>query len=440
MASRLFGILVAVIALPTAAVAQSHNLVEAPAVGECFRVSIETNLSGTMKVVHDGKEEAVKLTAKNEHAILERVLKADKGLARKSARYYEKAVCAVAVGNDRFKRGLRDDRRLIVAQRAGDDLLCYSPAGPFTRQELEVASEHFDTLFLTGLLPDKEVAVEGSWKISNATAQAVCLLEGLISHDLTGRLKEVKDGHAIIAISGKASGIELGASVKLEITATLRYDLLSHRLASIEWKQKDLRDQGPASPAIEAESTTIIKRELLGDEPKEFSKAALASVPSEDDPPELLKLLQHTDAASKYSCLYARDWHIVGETENFLVLRLLDRGDFMAQATIAKWKKADAGKHTEPNEFKQSIALAPGWQLDDVIESGEVPTDEGRWIYRVTAKGELDGAKVIQTYFLLAGANGDQVAITFTMKPGNAAKIGTRDLALVNAIEIIGKK
>jgi hypothetical protein len=46
---------------------------------------------------------------------------------------------------------------------------------------------------------------------------------------------------------------------------------------------------------------------------------------------------------------------------------------------------------------------------------------------------------VIQTYFLLAGANGDQVAVTFTMKPGNAAKIGTRDLALVNAIEFAKK-
>jgi len=309
-----------------------------------------------------------------------------------------------------------------------------------TRQELEAVSEHFDTLCLTGLLPNKEVAVEDSWKISNATAQAVCLFEGLISHDLTGRLKEVKDGHAIIAIEGKANGIELGASVKLEIKATLRYDLLRHRIMGLEWKQKDMRDQGPASPTVEAESTTTLKREWLAEEPKELSKTVLAAVPSEDEPQELLKLLQHRDPGGKYAFLYGRDWHIVGETQNHLVMRLLDRGDFITQATVAKWKSADAGKHTDADEFKRVVAEAPGWLLDEIIEAGEVPTDEGRWMYRITAKGELDGAKVVQCFYLLAGASGDQVAVTFVMKSANATKIGTRDVALVNAIEFMSKK
>jgi hypothetical protein len=432
--------LIVSIVLPAVAVAQTHNLSEAPASGENFRITIDTTLSGTMKVARDGKLEAIKLSARNEHVILERVLKIEHGLVTKMARHYGKANCATVIGEDKLQRGLRDTHQLVVAQRVGDNLLCYSPAGPLTRPELEVVSEHFDTLCLAGLLPNKEVAVEDSWKISNVTAQSVCLFEGLISQDLSGRLKEVKDGQAIITIEGKANGIELGASVKLEIKATLRYDLLSHRVVSLEWKQKDMREQGPASPIVEAESTTTLKREFLAEEPKELAKSVLAAVPSDDEPQELLKLLQHRDAAGKYAFLYGRDWHIVGETQNHLVLRLLDRGDFIAQATVAKWKSADAGKHTDPDEFKRVVAESPGWLLDEVIEATEVPSDEGRWAYRVTAKGELDGAKVVQCFYLLAGPSGDQVAVTFVMKPANATKIGTRDVALVNAIEFLSKK
>ena len=439
MAAWRTGMLLALL-LPTASFGQTYNLSEMPKPGECYRIDIDTGLTGSMKVAQDGKVNSIKIAAKNAHVVLEKVLAADKGVVRKSARYYEKAVCAAEIGDEKMQRVLRDDRKLFVAQRLADHLFCYSPVGPLTRSELEVASEHFDTLHLTGLLPGKEVAIEDSWKVSNATAMALCLFEGLISHDLTGKLKEVKDGNAVIAIEGKASGIEVGASVTLEVSATLRFDILSSRIVSLEWRQKDVRDQGPASPASEIESTTKLTRKVLVDEPKELSKAAIAGVPAEDEPQDLLKLLAHKDAKDRYTFLYARDWHIVGQTENHVVVRLIDRGDFIAQATITAWKKMEPGKHTEAAEFKKLVSDSPGWEMEEIAEAGEVPTDEGRWLYRVTAKGDLDGTKVVQNFILLAGKDGDQVVVTFTMKPANASKIGTRDVALVNAIEFLEKK
>lgn len=426
--------------IPMTAFGQTYNLSEAAKPGENFRITLETGLSGTMKVSQDGKETAIKLAAKNDHVILERVLQAENGLIRKTARFYETAACTAQIGDENIRRGLRDDRRFVVAQRLGDELLCYSPAGPMTRTELEAVSEHFDTLYINAILPGKEVAIEDSWKISNAATQALCLLDGLISHDLRGKLTEVKNGNAIIVIEGKVVGIELGASVKLDIKATAKYDLLNHRLIAMEWRQKDSREQGPASPAIEIESTTNVKRTLLDDEPKELSKGALSAVPQEDEPQGLLKQLIHADSGKRYSLLYSRDWHVVGQTDNHLVLRLLDRGDFIAQATIANWKKADAGKHLSPEEFTKMVTNSPGWECEDIIESGEVPTDDGRWMYRVTAKGELEGTKVIESFIMLAGPGGDQVVVTFTMKPANATKIGTRDVALVNSIEFPDKK
>jgi len=431
---------VVVLLLPVTGFGQSCNLTEAPKAGECFRISIATTLDGSMKISQEGKVNTIKLSAKNEHLFLERVLVGEQGVIRKSARSYETASCRGEVGGEKMERGLREERRLIVAQRFDDNLLCYSPPGPLTRSELEVVAEHFDTLRLTGILPGKEVEVEEGWKISNSTAQALCLFDGLISHDLTGKLKEIKDGNAIIAIEGRANGIELGASVELEIKATAQFDLLNHRIIALEWKQKDSRKPGPASPASDIESTTTLKRTLLADEPKELSKAALAGVPQEKDPIDLLKQLTYKDPAGRYSMIHARDWHVVGQTENHLVLRLLDRGDFVAQATIAFWTKAQPGKHLAIDDFKKLVSESTGWEMEEVVDAGEVPSYEDRWLYHILAKGDLDGSKVVQNFLLLASPEGDQVIVTFTMKPANAAKLGTRDVALVNAIEFKSKK
>lgn len=435
MAAWRTNIVLAFLALPTVGFGQTYNLTDAPKTGECFRYAVETNVTGTMKATQDLREIDIKLNARNSHEILERVLSADKGVVRKSARYYERAVCDATVGEEKSSRTLRDGYKLIVAQNINDNQLCYSPAGPMTRSEVEVVSEHFDTLHLTGLLPGKETAIGESWKITNASAQAICLFEGLIEHDLTGKLVEVKDGQAIIAVEGKASGIELGASVKLQIKAIAHFDILKSRLVSLDWKQKDSRDQGPASPASEVESITTVKRTVLSEEPSQLSKTALVGVPVEDDPQELLKLLQHKDGKNRYSMLYSRDWQIVGRTDNHLVMRLLDRGDFLSQATITAWTKEAPGKHISTDDFKKKVMENSNWDAEEIVDAGEVPSDDGRWCYRVTAKGELDGNKVVQSFFVLASAQGEQIVVTFTMKPGNANKIGTKDLALVNAIE-----
>jgi hypothetical protein len=304
---------------------------------------------------------------------------------------------------------------------------------------LEVVSEHFDTLHLAGILPGKEVSVGDTWKTDSGVAQSICLFDGLISHTLTGKLKQVADGMAIIGIEGTAKGIENGALADLTIAAEVRFDVSKKRIVRVEWKQKDVRDQGPVTPAAEVETTTVVKREPLDAAPDELGPAAVATVPLDDEPPSQMRSLLHRDPKNRYQFLYARDWHIVGQTDHHLVMRLLDRGDFIAQATITQWQSAGAGKHMSPAEFEKLAADGTGWKGEEVLERGEVPTDTGRWIYHTTARGELEGSKVVQNFYVVADANGDQVIVTFTMRPAAAPRLGTRDLAIVNAIDAVKK-
>jgi hypothetical protein len=421
-----------------AARAETYTLAETPQSGDCFAITIKLKLTGEMTVAQEGQPVKLKQATTGEHSFRERVLSVQKDgpLVTKAVRHYDDARASHTVDETVSHRTLRDDRRLVVAQRPQDALVCYSPQGPLTREEVELVGEHFDTLALAGLLPGKAVVVGDTWKVGNAAVQALCQFEGLIETELTGKLAEVKNGEAVIAVTGTTRGIDLGAQVKLTINATAKFDLSQKRLVSLEWKQTDSRDQGPASPAATAESTCTLTRKPV-EEPRELADVALAGVPQGFDVPQALLVMPIRDAKGRFDLNAARDWQVVSHTDTRLVLRLLDRGDFVAQATLTPWQKADAGKHADEKEFREQMLSSPGWQVEDVLQDGELPNQPaGRYVYRLTARGDMDGTKVVQCFYLVAGPKGDQVVVAFTLKLTQVSKLGARDMILVDGLEL----
>jgi hypothetical protein len=432
---RTLGSLVVAFTVAGTGRAQTYTLIEKPQAGDCLQVHIEMALTGDMTVTKDKQRQTIKLKAMATHDFPERLLAAGaNGIGQKVARVYEAARATIATGDERSERTLRADRNLIIAQRH-PDLLVYAPAGPLTREELELTSEHFDTLALAGLLPPKPVALQETWKIGNDVAQALCSFEGLTEQNLTGKLEKVEGDAALVSVTGTASGIDLGALVKLTIQATCKVEMKAHRITALEWKQKDERGQGPASPASTVEATTVMKRTPIS-QPPCLSDVALISVPPGFDvPATMTQLTYHHDAATPFDVVYGRDWQMTGQTREHCILRLLDRGDFVAQATITPWEKARPGEHMTPAAFKEAMARTPGWQQGDVVQEGDIPSDNGRWYYRISAPGTMDGVKVVQNFFLIANPTGDQLVVAFTMTPAQAEKLGTRDLSLVQGID-----
>jgi hypothetical protein len=438
-ARRVAGAVLALLAAVPAGRAQTHSLAEAVKPGDCFRYGIEMKLSGTMRVPKEEKVVPIPLTAGASHSFTERVLAVGKGgLPEKSARVYESAKAVIGVGGDKSERSLRPERRLLVAARDKDQGLLYCPAGPLSRAELELTSEHFDTLALTGLLPGKGVKVGETWELSNAVAQAVCNLE-VTTQKLTGKLEKAEGGVVVFSVSGAVSGVEHGALVKLKVEATGQFDVKAKRLVALEWKQKDERDQGPVNPATAVESTVTLKREAVA-QPATLSDVALVSVPDGLTPPGRLLNLEYRDAKDRFVLLHAREWQLVGDTGDHVVLRLLDRGDFVAQVTVTPWTKAKKGEHLSAEDFKTAMHNTSGWRPEKLLQEGEVPSGDKRWIYRLSVLGVLDGVNVLQNFYLVASPEGDQVVLAFTLTPKQADKLGSRDLSLAASVEVPAKK
>jgi hypothetical protein len=366
---------------------------------------------------------------------VERILEAGpEGTASKSARLYKEAKVTISVDENKLDRVLRPERKFMGAQRTRDGVLTFSREGPLTREEADV-TDHFDTLAITGLLPAKEVAVGDSWKIGNGAAQALCHLQGLGEQTLSCKLEAVKDDIATFSIAGTASGIDLGASVKTTIAGAGRFNLKQHRLVAVDWKQSDERGQGPVSPASTAEVVVKVVRDPI--EPvNELSDIAVVPLEARQE----LTDLEIQDAKTPFELRYSREWYLVGRTDAHTVFRLLDRGELVAQLTVAPWQKAAPGKHLSPDEVKSIVANSPGWGQDTLIKAEEVKLPTGQWAYLVAGEGDLGNARAVQYFYLVAGPEGDQAMLTFTMTPAQSQKLGSRDLEVVRGFLLPGAK
>jgi hypothetical protein len=439
---RVLGILVGVLAAVPLAWGQTWSLAEPIKAGDCTRIKLEMSLAGELRVHKDGQVVPIKLEASATHEFPERVLNVGKtGLPEKTARVYDLAKAVIRVGGNASERSLRGERHLLVAQRHNDQPLVYCPNGALRREELELTSEHFDTLSLTGLLPTKPVAVGETWKVANAVAQALCNFEGLTEQDLTCKLEEAKNGSARVSVTGSASGIEMGAMVRLKVQASYQFDLGAKKLAQLEWQQTDERDQGPASPATGVRTTTKVTRVAIP-QPACLDDVALVSVPDGFEPPPPLLQIDYRDPKGRFEMLHGREWQTVGQTDEHLILRLMERGDFVAQVTLTPWKPIGKAKLPTLEEFRDEMNKTPGWEPEKELQAGEVPTTDkdGNKIYRISALGNMDGTPVMQNFYLVAGPGGEQLVLLFTLTPKKAPKLAERDLAMAGSIEFPSNK
>src|SRR5262249_26781843 len=154
-----------------------------------------------------------------------------------------------------------------------------------------------------------------------------------------------------------------------------------------------------------------------------------------------LEQLSYADPRGRYTLMHARDWHLVGATAGHQGVRLMDRGEFVAQATPSPWKRPETGTDLSGDAVEDIIGATPGGVPERILKAEEVKgaAEGGRWIFQVTAEGEMGGLKAMQHFYLIAGPRGEQMLVTFTMTPAQAPKLGTRDLDLLRGIAFPGE-
>ena len=122
------------------------------------------------------------------------------------------------------------------------------------------------------------------------------------------------------------------------------------------------------------------------------------------------------------------------------MLRLVEKGSFIAQCNVAKVPDVEAGSHTPEQQFQEDIAKALGEKLKEIVKAEELQSDDGIYRYRVTAVGQVGEIAVTWFYYLCTAPNGQQTAFVFAVETPLVERLANRDLGIVSSLSLGDRK
>ena len=361
----------------------------------------------------------------------------------RALREFEMATMQTRVADHDTKIELPPDLRLIVAHGERAGIESYAPGQSMTRDAVELLQLPSDPLLLTALLPQTATQVGGEWSPSDWAAQMLASIEAVQDTDLTCRLASADSKKAEITFTGTITGQRHGANTEVAIDGKLTFDRQHNFVRSATTDYQIKSSVGTINPGIDAKVNLRMER-TLKTTPGGLTDAALEATPLEPTREETMLLFEAPPWNLEFR--HDRNWYVFQAlfegTPQVAILRLMEHGSLICQCNVSPIPSAQPGKHTSLEQFEADIEQALGKRFQRFTSREQIPTDDGRSLFRVVAEGEvtLKGQEEQVTipmqwiYFLCADRSGQQLSFVFTVEPAYLELLNGRDVEMVRSL------
>jgi hypothetical protein len=355
---------------------------------------------------------------------------------RVAVRYYDDAQAVIKIASKITKPQLRTDRKLITVTANKDAAYLSSAAGPLTRDELELIDIPASTLTLDQLLPDSDAEIGHRWQPSNDALARLLCLDAVGHSEVTCILTNVQNNVAEISLEGTLGGAIDGVATDIELKAKLLFDIEMQMPKTLLMAIKEQRGIGHVTPGLD-----VVAKLKLNIAPHPDSKLLTADVvqsaklPQSDTPPPL----EYIAADKSFRFTYDRRWHLTRDDPDLLVMRLIDRGDLLAQCNVSA-SPIDASKPLELSEFQTDVQQALGKLFGKFDRASESTNSSDIRILRSVVDGAAADLPIQWRYYLLHDKQGHGVTIVFTMEQPLVDQFREQDMPIINSVEFVDPK
>jgi hypothetical protein len=419
--------------LAAADLAEKHLLKSHRQPHELTRVEVAVQMGGDLKLVTDGQPKQLPMSVVANLKYDEQLLATDDQRPTRAIRYYDDARAVIKVDKGGEKPALDNAHRLIaVEKQAKRAAVLYCPAAPLAREELDLIDVPGNSMLVDQLLPAEAIALGQSWKLSD---QGLCELLGLDAvswTDVESVLGEITEGVAHMAAAGSVSGAVGGVSTEIELKAKYRFNLKQQRVTYLALLIKEKRAVGHIGPGLDTVAKLIMTFTPLASS-EHLSQAALATVPDKLTP-EMLEL-SHTGLAGGFRFEYDRRWYLTSEDPKLAVLRLLDRGELVAQCNVSPLPN---GQKSSANlaEFQHDVQDSLGKNFGQFVNASQGTNDAGYTVLRVVARGVVSQLPIEWIYYLITDGKGQRVTLAFTFEQDLEERFAQADRVLVSQLRL----
>ena len=396
-----------------------------------YAVQAKIQAQGTVNPSAAGKNSALPMSVDGHFVYDEMLLDAAKNGTHRSVRYYREATAAIQVDKRRDNPALAEDNRLIVAAADSKTMALASPRGPLTREELDLIDIPANTLVADKILPGRKVKRGETWKIADAAlAQLVCV-DVVSRNGVQCELSEIDGSIAKIKYVGSLDAAVAGVATEIQIDGDAAFDLAKKCLTSIQMRIKERRPAGYIGPQMD-----IVANVEVQIEPRESSDLLTPAVVKEAT--EIDPLAQPLVLKSEFGAFhffYDRRWHVTRSEAELIVMRLIDRGELVAQCNITPLPRLDEGKSVTIEEFQAEIQKSLGKRFDHFETVAEGKGAGDMKVLKVFAAGIVSEIPIQWRYYLAIAPNGRRLALTYTLENELVPRFADADAAMTESIE-----
>jgi len=146
--------------------------------------------------------------------------------------------------------------------------------------------------------------------------------------------------------------------------------------------------------------------------------------------------LRFHSARDGYRLLHSRQWHVVDDRQNLVALRLLQRGELIAQCNISPGKPLESGKPWTLETYQEEVQKTLDKRFRKIVSAEEKTSRTGLKLLTVVAEGEWQEVPVRWVYYLLTHKSGKQVGLVFTLEAKAVERFGLAAEELVSGLVI----
>lgn len=399
--------------------------------GEVTHVEAAMEVGGDLKLVADGAPKQLPMSVVANLKYDEQLLAVDE-LARpvRSLRYYDEARAVIKVDQGGEKPNLDPTRRLVAVEKPDRGAaVMYCPTEAMRREDLDLIDIPGNTLLVDRLLPAEPVTPGQKWKLSDDVLANLLGLDAVSWSDVESMLGAVAEGIADISAGGSISGAVGGVSTEIEFKARYRFDLDRKQITYLALLIKEKRSVGHIGPGLDTVAKVLMKITPIAS--SERLTIAAAKTPALS--PELARL-SFAPPKGQYWFQYDRRWYVTSDEPKLAVMRLIDRGELVAQCNLS----ALPSSKTTPTlaEFQKDVQNTLGKSFGQFVNASQSTSEAGYTVLRVVAHGVVSELPIEWVYYLVADSRGQRVSLAFTYEQSLTERFAQADRTLVAQLHL----
>jgi hypothetical protein len=325
---------------------------------------------------------------------------------------------------------LSSELQTIVCTLDRNKVSLFSPHGSLRGEQLLLIEDiPGNTLTIDRLLPNAEVAIGESWKISDTILRSFLSVDAVLASNVEAVLTAVADNMAMVELVGDVSGVYLGAATEMSIRAKFQFDLSTQRINWLGAMIAENRSIGHVGPGVELVAKLQVKISPI-DKPQALTDAVMTMTSTRPTAPVLQ--LKYDGGKGPWRFSHDRSWYVYQDDPQTTVLRKLVNGELIAQCNVADMGTVDLRTMTTPEKFQQDLIAGLGKNFGKIAAAGTYDDKRGCKIYKVLLDGMVDDLSLRWIYHLITDREGKQSIVVFVVEAAMLDQFANADDVLLD--------